>query len=133
MIFSTKILVKPRQMELLEDQFKMLNSKTDSLSQEFGNIRKMLAVITNDKHLSGLEGVQGKQVDEQQMREEEIKAEIASITIAQGLKDIVKELKQLTETLHSSLKAELVRVSQFSVDFPDIYVIETDQQKKERL
>ena len=56
LMFSTKILVKPRQMQLLEDQFRMLGSKSDSLSQEFDKIRKMVTVVTNERHLAGMEG-----------------------------------------------------------------------------
>lgn len=55
-MFSTKILVKPRQMQLLEDQFRMLASKSDSLSQEFDKIHKMVTVVTNERHLAGMEG-----------------------------------------------------------------------------
>jgi hypothetical protein len=33
--FSGKILVKPRQMELIEEQMQMLTSKSDSISLEF--------------------------------------------------------------------------------------------------
>lgn len=80
-------------MELLEDQFKMLTSKSESLTHEFDKVRGMLKVITNEKHMEGLEGVKEGKMSEQQMREEEIKAEMAQISIAQGLSDIVKELK----------------------------------------
>ena len=43
-------------MELLEDQFKMLTSKGESLSQEFDKIRNMLSIVTNERHIEGLEG-----------------------------------------------------------------------------
>jgi hypothetical protein len=55
----------------------MLTSKSDSLAQEFEKVRNMLTVITNEKHLVGFEGAKDSQLSEQQMREEEIKAEIA--------------------------------------------------------
>ena len=43
-------------MQLLEDQFRMLGSKSDSLSQEFDKIRKMVTVVVNERHLDGMDG-----------------------------------------------------------------------------
>lgn len=55
--FSTKILAKPRQMEILEEQFKMLAAKSDSLGSEIGRVKTMIATVTDEKHLQGVEGI----------------------------------------------------------------------------
>ncbi len=51
--FSQKILVKSRQMEILDEQFTMLKGRSESLQQEYAKIKKILDIVINEGHLEG--------------------------------------------------------------------------------
>ena len=58
----------------------MLAAKSESLASEFDKVRKMVTDVADEKHLAGLDnngGGEGGRMSEQQMLEEEVKAEIA--------------------------------------------------------
>ena len=58
-MFSMKILAKPRQNDLLEEQINMLKGKSESLKESYeANIKKMIPFVANDTYLEGLvEGI----------------------------------------------------------------------------
>jgi archaellum component FlaC len=56
MTFSMKILAKPRQMEMIEEQLKMLSAKAESVSNDFSRIKELVRLIVDPRHIEGLEG-----------------------------------------------------------------------------
>ena len=60
-IFGAKILAKPRQMEIIEEQFRMLQGKSDSLLHELTRARDLVSKVTDERHLHGLDGLKTQQ------------------------------------------------------------------------
>lgn len=93
--FSMKILAKPRQMEMLEEQFKMLSSKAESVSNDFTRIKDLVKLIVDPRHIEGLEGAKS-QKNIEDIHEEEVLGEIQSIKIADNIQSLIKELRVMT-------------------------------------
>jgi citrate lyase beta subunit len=73
--FSLKTLAKPRQIEVLDEQLKMVTGKRDSISSEFARAREILERVTDEAYLQGLEGLKDQR-NIHEMREDEILLEI---------------------------------------------------------
>ena len=131
-MFGAKILAKPKQFEMLEEQLKMLTAKSESLDGELQKVRSMIGKVAVEDYLHGLEGVASAK-SHHEMREEEMNAEISKIQVSESLTKIVDELKAGTDDLLRTLKSEVEMIRQFTADFPEIFVIENESQKKDRL
>lgn len=87
----------------------------------------MLGVVLDEAQIEG--GVEegqrgGGQVA--QSGEEEIKAEMKAIKVGEGLSEGIAQLNKQADALISQLKAEIESSKQFTIDFPDLYVLESD-------
>ncbi len=93
LMFSMKILAKPRQNDLLEEQVNMLKGKSESLKDSYeSNIKKLIPLVANESHLVGLvEGIQTSQKVE--THEETIMKDMNKIKMSKGLTDMLSELK----------------------------------------
>ena len=56
-----------------------------------------------------------------------------AITVNQKLKDTIAKLKKQTDDLIDRIKRDTETITQFTSEFPDIYVLEKPEQKKERI
>ena len=111
----------------------MLKGKSESLKESYeSNIKKLIPFVANDSYLVGLvEGLQTSQRVETQ--EETIMKEMNKLKISKGLTEMLTELKNSQDRVLNQLQRDMDRLRQFTIDFPDIYVLENDGQKKDRL
>jgi hypothetical protein len=121
--FGSRILAKPRQLEILEEQLRMLGSKSESLNFEFARARELLRKATDSRHLQGLEVARNPQ----EVQEEAIQRDIQSIRIAEGLESLAADLRKLSSSLIEQMREETESIKQFTQDFPEIYVIESEK------
>ena len=111
----------------------MLKGKSESLKESYiSNIKKLIPFVANDSYLEGLvEGIQtSKRVETQ---EETIMKEMNKIKLSKGLTDMLTDLKNSQDRVLNKLQQDMDRLRQFTIDFPEIYVLENDGQKKDRL
>ena len=59
--------------------------------------------------------------------------EMNKLKISKGLTEMLTELKNSQDRVLNQLQRDMDRLRQFTIDFPDIYVLENDGQKKDRL
>jgi hypothetical protein len=55
------------------------------------------------------------------------------IKISEGLTETVNQLTRQADLLMRQLRAEIDVTKQFTIDFPDLYVLESDSKKRDRL
>ena len=58
---------------------------------------------------------------------------MARIELSDALNNSIQELKRVQGELYERLKTEVELVRQFTQDFPEIYILESEQAKKDRL
>lgn len=92
-------------MEVIEEQFKMLGAKSESLTTEFTRARELIQKVADERHLIGMEGLKD-QKNMHELRDEEIQKEIQTIKISEALESLVDDLKKVSESVMKQMKEE---------------------------